>query len=155
FLEKLMRYHPMPVVMVSALTEAECETTLRALELGAVDFVTKPKLDLTRELPARTQEIVAKVKAAAGARVRPRSASLTARPSVASAPPPIAQSTQQVVAIGASTGGTEALRAILERLPADAPAVLVVQHMPEAFTRAFAERLNGSCAVRVAEAADG
>ncbi len=158
FLEKLMRGHPMPVVMVSSLTERGCETTLRALELGAVDFVTKPKLDVTRGTLELAGEIVAKVKAAARAHVRPLPASTAAaggatRPVVAGLAG--LALTHKVIAIGASTGGTEALREVLTRLPADTPGVVVVQHMPASFTRAFANRLDSLCSMVVKEASDG
>jgi two-component system chemotaxis response regulator CheB len=153
FLEKLMRGHPMPVVMVSSLTERGCETTLRALELGAVDFVTKPKLDVSRGTLELADEIVSKVKAAARARVRPR----TAAPASAHAVGSLAglSLTHKVIAIGASTGGTEALREVLTRLPADGPGIVIVQHMPALFTPAFAVRLDQICAMSVREARDG
>jgi two-component system chemotaxis response regulator CheB len=155
FLEKLMRAHPMPVVMVSSLTESGCATTLRALELGAVDFVTKPKVDLRERMPEVAQEVIEKVKGAAGARVR----CSPAPPTGPVAPRPVAtamlKTTDQIIAVGASTGGTEALREFLTALPADCPGVIVVQHMPEKFTRAFAERLDGLCTVRVKEAEEG
>ncbi len=151
FLEKLMRRRPMPVVMVSSLTEAGCATTLRALELGAVDFVMKPVVGLRESLPALAAEIVEKVKVAATAAVRKREPAPHARPIASAA----LRTTQRLIAIGASTGGTEAIREFLAVLPADAPAVLIVQHMPEKFTRAFANRLDGLCAVRVREAEDG
>jgi two-component system chemotaxis response regulator CheB len=149
-----MRAHPMPVVMVSSLTEAGCGTTLRALELGAVDFVTKPKLDLRERMAEVAREVIEKIKAAAAARVR--------RPEVRPAPAgpqrratgALIRSTDQVIAVGASTGGTEALKEFLTALPADCPGVVVVQHMPEKFTRAFADRLDGLCTVRVKEAED-
>jgi two-component system chemotaxis response regulator CheB len=152
FLERLMRRRPMPVVMVSSLTEAGCATTLRALELGAIDFVTKPQVGLREGFPSLAQELVDKVKVAAAARVRPPAPPPAIRPR---AVPSVLRSTHRLIAIGASTGGTEALRTFLEALPADAPAVLVVQHMPEQFTRAFAARLDGLCAVGVREAVDG
>ena len=157
FLEKLMRARPMPVVMVSSLTEAGCATTLRALELGAVDFVTKPTVDLREHLPEVAAEVIERVKVAARARVRRPAES----PTCAVAPAPLPRSgamlktTQQVIAVGASTGGTEALRELLAALPADSPGVVVVQHMPEKFTRAFADRLDGLCTVRISEAAEG
>jgi two-component system chemotaxis response regulator CheB len=158
FLEKLMRGHAMPVVMVSSLTETGCETTLRALELGAVDFVTKPKVDLRERIGDVAQEIIDKVKAAASARVRqatprphaPQAGAPRPRPALAGF-----RTTQQILAIGASTGGTEALREFLTALPPDAPGVVVVQHMPEHFTRAFADRMDTLCTVRVKEAEDG
>jgi two-component system chemotaxis response regulator CheB len=155
FLEKLMRVRPMPVVMVSSLTPAGASTTLRALELGAVDFVTKPKADVRGRLDDVAQEIVEKIKAAAGAKVRRL---LPAAPMLSytrRAGPPAPRATESVIAVGASTGGTEALRQFLAALPADAPGVVVVQHMPEPFTSAFAERLDRLCTVRVKEAGDG
>jgi two-component system chemotaxis response regulator CheB len=162
FLEKLMRGHPMPVVMVSSLTEAGCATTLRALELGAVDFVTKPRLDLRERLPEIAAEIIEKIKAAAGARVARRPApvamAMAPRPATAApagARPAMLKTTHQIVAVGASTGGTEALKQFLLDLPADCPPVVIVQHMPEKFTRAFAERLNSLCTLQVKEAEHG
>ncbi len=151
FLEKLMRRRPMPVVMVSSLTEAGCATTLRALELGAIDFVMKPAVGLRETFPDLAAELTEKVKVAAGAAVRKPAPTPVIRP-LASA---VLCTTQRLIAIGASTGGTEAIREFLGVLPADAPAVLIVQHMPEKFTRAFANRLDGLCAVRVREAEDG
>jgi two-component system chemotaxis response regulator CheB len=155
FLEKLMQARPMPVVMVSSLTESGCATTLRALELGAVDFVTKPKLDLRDQLNEVAREVIEKVKTAAAARVarpHPKAAEAVPRRSARDA---LIKSTDQVIAVGASTGGTEALKDFLMRLPADCPGIVVVQHMPEKFTRAFADRLDGLCTVRVKEAEDG
>jgi two-component system chemotaxis response regulator CheB len=157
FLERLMAARPMPVVMVSSLTDVGCATTLRALELGAVDFVTKPRVDLREHMSELADDVIAKVKAAAAARIgvrRPRPAAVAARPP-APRPTAMLRTTQQVIAVGASTGGTEALREFLVALPADAPGVVIVQHMPERFTRAFAERLDGLCTVRVKEAEDG
>jgi two-component system chemotaxis response regulator CheB len=157
FLERLMRARPMPVLMVSSLTEKGCENTLRALELGAVDFVTKPKIDIKNGTVGLADEIIAKLKIAARAKVRPRQklgadgqARLEALRSEA-----VMKSTEKVVAIGASTGGTEALREVLTALPADAPGLVIVQHMPEHFTRAFAQRLDKLCQIRVQEARDG
>ena len=155
FLEKLMRVHPMPVVMVSSVTAAGCTTTLRALELGAIDFVTKPHTDLRERMADLAQEIIDKIKVAASARVRRR---LPAPPMLPYARPmvPLApRVTGQVIAVGASTGGTEALLHFLTALPVDAPGVVVVQHMPEHFTTAFAARLDRLCTVRVKEAVDG
>jgi two-component system chemotaxis response regulator CheB len=158
FLEKLMRAHPMPVVMVSSLTEAGCATTLRALELGAVDFVTKPRLDLRERLPEVAAEVIDKVKAAAGARLR-QPVSAVPGAGTGPAPPPareaMLKTTQQIIAVGASTGGTEALKAFLLAMPADCPPILIVQHMPEKFTKAFADRLDALCPLRVSEAHDG
>jgi two-component system, chemotaxis family, protein-glutamate methylesterase/glutaminase len=157
FLERLMRARPMPVLMVSSLTEKGCENTLRALELGAVDFVTKPKIDIKNGTIGLADEIIAKIKIAARARVRPAQ-KLGARDEArlsALRTEALARSTQKVVAIGASTGGTEALREVLTALPADSPGIVIVQHMPEHFTRAFAQRLDTLSQIRVQEARDG
>jgi two-component system chemotaxis response regulator CheB len=151
FLEGLMHHHPMAVLMVSSLTERGCDTTLRALELGAIDFVTKPALDLARGLDELADELAAKLTATAAARVRGR----RTRPPPRAQARPLARATHKVIAIGASTGGTEALRSVLTMLPADAPGTVVVQHMPEHFTRSFADRLDTLCKVRVKEAEDG
>jgi two-component system chemotaxis response regulator CheB len=155
FLDMLMTHYPLPVVMVSSLTERGCETTLRALELGALDFVTKPKIDIQSGTVELAQELCAKVKAAAQARLQPRKAS--PGPAVKRTPvdQALLKSTHKVIAVGASTGGTEALRELLTALPSDSPGVVVVQHMPENFTRSFAQRLDGLCKVRVSEAKDG
>jgi len=155
FLDKLMHGHPMPVVMISTLTSKGADITLRALDLGAVDFVPKPKLDVSRSTIEQAEEILAKVKNAARAKIR--------RPiPISSAPAPIKptracnfSATHKVVAIGASTGGTEALKELLSPLPPDFPGIVIVQHMPEAFTRQFAERLDSVCSIRVQEAKDG
>lgn len=155
FLEKLLRAHPMPVVMVSSTTVKGADNTLRALEIGAIDFVTKPTIDVERGLQRLARELVAKVKAASRARVR-------ARPGGAPPPPPrstpyVASSSgaQKMIAIGASTGGTEALREVICALPSSSPGVVVVQHMPEGFTAQFAARLDKCSSVRVKEAEDG
>jgi two-component system, chemotaxis family, protein-glutamate methylesterase/glutaminase len=154
FLEKIMKLRPMPVLMISSLTQEGAEATLQALELGAVDYIAKPKVDLQQGLAEKQAEIVEKVKIAAKARVRSR-ASATAR----AAAPAMARvgfsTTERIVAIGASTGGVEALREVLCGLPADSPAVVVTQHMPAGFTTRFAERLNTLAQVTVQEAADG
>jgi two-component system chemotaxis response regulator CheB len=157
FLERLMRARPMPVLMVSSLTEKGCENTLRALELGAIDFVTKPKIDIKNGTVGLADEIIAKIKIAARAKVRPlekRGANGHVRLSALGSEA-LARSTQKVIAIGASTGGTEALREVLTALPPDSPGVVIVQHMPENFTRAFAQRLDKLCQIRVQEARDG
>ena len=161
FLEKLMAGHPMPVVMVSSLTEAGCQTTLRALELGAVDFITKPKIDLREGMEEVAQELIAKIKAAAVAQVRGKGYGAGGgAKSLASRLLPLASSamlktTDTIIAIGASTGGTEALRAVLEVLPPNTPPIIVTQHMPERFTKTFADRLNQLCRISVKEAEDG
>ena len=154
FLDKLMRGHPMPVVMISSLTEKGADTTLRALSLGAVDYVSKPRLDVSDGTVEQAEEIVEKVKAAA--RVRIRKAPLPASEAAPAVSRPYQFSaTHKVVAIGASTGGTEALKELLTALPADFPGIIVVQHMPETFTGAFAKRLDSMCRIHVAEARDG
>jgi two-component system chemotaxis response regulator CheB len=153
FLEKLMRGHPMPVIMISSLTERGAETTLRALSLGAIDYVSKPKLDVSSGTIEQTAEIIAKVKAAAKVKVRGVRTAVTRAVELAAGCH--FSATHKVVAIGSSTGGTEALKEVLSPLPADFPGLVMVQHMPEAFTRPFAERLNSLCRIRVAEAKDG
>ena len=155
FLEKLMRAHPMPVVMVSSLTEKGCATTLRALELGAIDFVTKPKVDVASGTLELTEDLIAKVKTAARAKVRQPAANGAKPRPVVPLDGALIDGTHEIVAIGASTGGTEALRVLLTALPAAAPGIVIVQHMPEKFTRSLAERLDGLCQIRVHEAADG
>ncbi|MCC6406597.1 MAG: chemotaxis response regulator protein-glutamate methylesterase [Planctomycetes bacterium] len=154
FLEKVMKGRPMPVVMCSSLTEAGCAETLRALELGAVDYIAKPKSDVRDLLPQLRAEVISKVKAAAGARMSRVGAPRTpAKPIAATAALRIG-ATERVICVGASTGGTEALKEFLTAFPAEAPSVVVVQHMPEKFTQAFAGRLNEVCQVRVKEAQD-
>lgn len=158
FLEKLMRGHPMPVVMISSLTEKSAEVTLRALSLGAVDFVSKPKLDVLQGTVEQSDEILSKVIAASRVRVRERRA--REHPGEHQAEPLSVSecriaATHKVVAVGASTGGTEALKDLLAPLPADFPGIVIVQHMPEAFTRQFAARLDSLCRLRVQEARDG
>jgi len=159
FLENLMRLRPMPVVMVSSLTERGAEVTLQAMALGAVDFVSKPRAGLAQGLSEYAEEIRAKVKAAAGARVRPPMAA--AQPLLRLDTPvraPMAtrfRTTDRLIAIGASAGGTEALRIVLERMPPDAPAVVLTQHIPGSFSRSFAERLDRHSPMLVREARDG
>ena len=166
FLENLMRLRPMPVVMVSTLTQAGADVTLRALELGAVDFISKPRLDLAGTIGHYANEITGKVKMAAVAQpVACSRSSLTAQPtierSVAADIPtrgqhaPMLRTTEKIIAIGASTGGTEALRTLLSMLPPDAPAIVVSQHIPAAFSGPFAQRLDKASAMAVAEAQDG
>ena len=140
FLEKLMRLRPMPVVMVSSLTGKGSEVTLRALELGAIDFVTKPQLGIREGMLAYSEMIAEKVRTAA-------KASLAAHKPLSSS--------EKLIAIGASTGGTEAIRHVLQPLPLSSPALLITQHMPPGFTRSFADRLNKLCQIGVKEAEDG
>jgi two-component system chemotaxis response regulator CheB len=153
FLEKLMRLRPTPVLMISSLTERGAEITLRALELGAVDFVLKPKLSITQGMQEAAEAIQSKIRAVAQARVSRRDAA----PANASSPLQWNKhlGTEKLIAIGSSTGGTEAVKDILTVLPPDSPAVLVTQHMPPGFTRSFAERLNNLSSLRVAEAVHG
>jgi two-component system chemotaxis response regulator CheB len=156
FLRNLMRLRPMPVVMCSSLTERGAAVTLSALELGAIDFVTKPKIDIARGMEAYGAEIIGKVKTAAKARVRSIAGAPPARvASVAPAQSLGFRATEQIIAIGASTGGTEAIREVLCRLPADAPSVVITQHIPKAFSGPFAERMNSCSALTVCEAQDG
>jgi two-component system chemotaxis response regulator CheB len=153
FLEKIMRLRPMPVVMISSLTQKGAEVALHALAMGAIDYVGKPTVGLVEGFTALRDEIVAKVKAAAGARVRPLS---TTRAGVALALTGATySSTEKLIAVGASTGGVEALQALLVAFPANAPAILITQHMPAAFTENFARRLDQLCAVSVSQAEDG
>lgn len=149
FLEKLMRLRPMPVVMVSSLTERGSEATLAALELGAVDFVAKPKVDIRDGLASAAADIQHKLRAAARAKPNAR---VAVAPTRLRAP---ALSSEKLIAVGASTGGTEALRRMLEPMPANAPAILITQHMPAGFTASFARRLDSLCAPAVAEARHG
>lgn len=158
FLENLMRLHPLPVVMVSSLTERGADTTLQALALGAVDFIAKPKLDVARGLEGYAEELCEKVRTAARSRVRAISTQSSTRRLSPQSPPasPIRfRTTDRLIAIGASAGGTEALRVVLEGMPADAPAVVITQHIPASFSTAFAERLDRHSAMSVREASDG
>ena len=159
FLERLMRLRPMPVVMVSTLTERGSDITFRALALGAVDFVSKPKLDIARGMEEYAIEITDKIRAAAQAHVRktPVAPALDVEKkySADAILPSLAgrySSTEKLIIIGASTGGTEAIKEVLTRLPADVPGILVTQHMPENFTKSFADRLDSLCKISVKEA---
>lgn len=158
FLERLMRLRPMPVVMVSAFTEAGSETTLRALELGAVDFIGKPRADGARRMEDYAEELVEKIRAANVARLR---LPVMTRPAQAAVATPLLVgaslntrlgSSGKIIFLGASTGGTEAIKEFLLAIPAECPPILIVQHMPESFTASFARRLDGICAPRVIEA---
>lgn len=157
FLRNLMRLRPMPVVMCSSLTERGADVTLAALELGAVDFIAKPRIDVAHQLETYAAELIEKVRTAARARVRPSAAAPALAGDLSSVPAPLLSSaaSDQVVAIGASTGGTEAVRQVLARLPADSPAVLIAQHIPRAFSAQFAARMDACSAVSVREAEDG
>jgi two-component system, chemotaxis family, protein-glutamate methylesterase/glutaminase len=163
FLRNLMRLRPMPVVMCSSLTQQGADVALDALALGAIDFVAKPKVDVVHGMKGSAQEIIAKVKVAARARVQP----LIDRP-----PPSVEQhdadavlpkrvasaqssTADRIVAIGASTGGTEAIKEVLVNLPADIPGIVIAQHIPKAFSGAFAARMNACSNLAVCEAQDG
>lgn len=156
FLRNLMRLRPMPVVMVSTLTEAGADVTLQALELGAIDFVTKPSVDVAHGLEAYAQELASKIHTAAKARLQSHAAA-TGRAASERPPPagPQLRTSGRILALGASTGGTEALRAVLETLPPDIPGTVITQHIPAGFSAAFAARMDRSTALRVKEAEDG
>lgn len=158
FLEKLMRLRPMPVVMVSSLTERGSEITLRALELGAVDFVTKPKLSIQSGMQEYADTIAEKVRGAAKARIRARTIAPAGASTSGGALPMVRNplmSSEKLIIIGASTGGTEAIKDFLMQMPSDCPGILITQHMPEGFTRSFAKRLDSLCKISVNEAAGG
>jgi two-component system chemotaxis response regulator CheB len=178
FLRNLMRLRPMPVVMVSSLTEHGAEVTLDALEVGAVDYLPKPKIDLAATLGSYAEELIAKVKMAAQARVHSYEGRVVPTPALSSgsttgagrmviAPrlsadavlaktePRTFRTTDRIIAIGASTGGTEAIKDVLVHLPADTPGIVITQHIPKAFSGPFARRMNGCCQMTVYEAEDG
>ena len=165
FLGRIMRLRPMPVLMISTLTERGAEVTMRALELGAVDFVAKPRVGVANGLNQLSTEIVEKIRIAASAHVHRmvKPAASAAEPTTTGAPkPPVSSatllgklSTEKLIAIGASTGGTEAIKEVLIQMPADAPAIVITQHMPPGFTTSFAARLNSLCQITVKEATHG
>jgi two-component system chemotaxis response regulator CheB len=155
FLERLMRLRPMPVVMVSSLTERGSDATLRALELGAIDYVSKPKIGIVNGIREYADEIAGKIRTAAAA--RPRARQLAAPIRGGRTLPALGNrgiSTEKLIIVGASTGGTEAIKELLIALPPDCPGILITQHMPEAFTKSFAARLNSLCRISVKEAVD-
>jgi len=164
FLSNLMRLHPMPVVMISSLTERGADVTLQALELGAIDFISKPKLDLASGLESYTEEILEKVRVAATAKVRPN-LEISRLPLVRkyTADSVIKsqrtrkhfKTTDKIIAIGASTGGTEAIKELLSNMPANSPGIVITQHIPETFSKPFAERMDRSSAMTVFEVTDG
>ncbi len=161
FLGRLMRLRPMPVLMISTLTERGAEVTMRALELGAVDFVAKPRVGVANGLSQLATEIVDKIRIAASAQVHrvvrtaPAPGTAVAKPAQSSAALLGRLSTEKLIAIGASTGGTEAIKEVLVHMPADAPAIVITQHMPPGFTTSFAARLNSLCQITVKEAVHG
>ena len=161
FLEELMHANPLPVIMVSALTQKSCDTTLRALELGAIDYVSKPTIDVSEGVMALADEIISKVRIAAKAKVRTRKSALMSASEVRPGPRTSAldtsrmTTTDRIIAIGASTGGTQALTEIITALPESVPGIVVVQHMPPLFTKSFAARLDEFSRVSVKEATHG
>jgi two-component system chemotaxis response regulator CheB len=154
FLKNLMRLRPMPVVMVSTLTEKGADVTLQALEFGAVDYVAKPKVDLQSQIESFKDEIITKVKTAASANVRRLDVTAGTKPSVVKTLRSFS-TTHKIIAVGSSTGGPEAIKELLMRMPADAPAMVIAQHIPEAFSAPFARRMDGCSQMSVCEAGDG
>ena len=162
FLGRLMRLRPMPVLMVSTLTQQGADITIRALELGAIDFVAKPRIGLAEGIKELADQIVEKIRIAAVAHVHRAPALVSARAAAPAAgtPAPVTKplgrlSTEKLICIGASTGGTEAVKEVLTRMPADSPAIVITQHMPPGFTTSFAARLNNLCRIQVQEAVNG
>ncbi len=161
FLGRLMRLRPMPVLMISTLTERGAEVTMKALELGAVDFVAKPRIGVADGLSELSTQIVEKVRIAAAAHIKRAAAvpPFAAAGAAGLVRPPVTAigrvSTEKLICIGASTGGTEAIKEILTRLPADSPGIVITQHMPPGFTTSFAARLNSLCQLTVQEAVHG
>lgn len=160
FLSNLMRLHPMPVIMISTLTQKGAELTMRALDLGAIDFVSKPKVDVNHSMDDYAQEIIFKVKTAATASVKSLPGQSRARNSA-----PVAKrtssneigftATDRVIAIGASTGGTEAIKEVLMNIQVTSPGIVITQHIPPVFSKSFAERMDQCCEISVCEATDG
>ncbi len=163
FLKKLMTYYPIPTIMVSSLTQEGCDATLKALEAGAIDYVAKPNGRLSSDVKDVLDELYTKVKAASRAKVKRNGKEHTTKQasSVSHAKKPIEHNytlfkgSNKIIAIGASTGGTEALKEVLIRMPPDSPAIVIVQHMPELFTSAFAKRLDDICSITVKEGKNG
>ena len=164
FLQNLMRLYPMPVVMVSSLTEKGADVTLRALETGAIDFITKPKIDLAEGLGEYKYDLIEKIKTAAGVSktaLLTRSSSLsvpkrhTADAVIEKKMPRHYRTTDRLIAVGASTGGTEAIKEVLLEVPPDAPGIVIAQHIPEGFSEPFARRMDKICVIKVKEAEDG
>jgi two-component system chemotaxis response regulator CheB len=150
FLEKLMKAHPTPVLMISTLTERGADATLRALELGAIDYIAKPKLGVAQGIEEYRQLIVDKIRIAAQAKVKALINLKSATTSTLDY-----SGTEKIIAVGASTGGTEAIKEFLMQLPSNSPAVVITQHMPPGFTTSYAKRLNTLCKINVVEAQDG
>jgi two-component system chemotaxis response regulator CheB len=158
FLRKIMAEHPTPVVICSSLTEAGAETTLQALSAGAVEIITKPRLGARRFIEDEAATLIQAVKSAARVRMDrllPNVCRPSSRIPAEMAPATLTDTTEKVIAIGTSTGGTQALECVLSALPRVVPGIVIVQHMPEKFTSAFAQRLDGLCAIEVREATNG
>lgn len=170
FLKNLMRLRPMPVIMISTLTEAGADVTLEALEIGAIDFIPKPKVDVVERIQDYANDIINKIKIASVSRVRTfnegheiptvsdklsADAVLTKGSSTAIKSKKFLNTTDKIIAIGSSTGGTEAIKEILIRMPATAPAIVISQHIPAAFSAPFAKRMDACSAMTVYEAKDG
>ena len=159
FLEKLMHLRPMPVVMFSTLTKKGSKATFRALELGAVDYVMKPKTDIAAGLLKCTDQLISKIRNASGACLKQQLPTVTPKhistDNASSVVEHRLASTEKLILVGASTGGTEALKVLLAHLPSDCPGILITQHMPEPYTKSFADRLNNCCRIKVAEAQGG
>ena len=154
FLKKLMRYYPIPVIIVSSLTPKGSQLALEALSIGALEVISKPSVSYS--VGDMSVQLADKIRAVAHARVDPKKVDAVAAPKKAQyASKALAQTTNKIIAIGASTGGTEALRIVLSSMPLNAPGILVVQHMPAQFTTSFANRLNDLCEMTVREAKDG
>ncbi len=157
FLERLMRLRPTPTIMISSLTESGADITFKALELGAVDFISKPKLGIEQGMLDYAHDITEKIRAAANSKPKSRNAS-SANPSTglhSSSLVTIGSSTEKLIIVGASTGGTEAIKDFLVELPPDCPGIVITQHMPEKFTKSFADRLDSLCRISVKEAEHG
>jgi len=162
-----MRLRPMPVVMISTLTEAGAGITLEALELGAVDFISKPKVDVSEKLQEYAADIISKVKVASVAKIRSLSPDIpkvlkddvnqkiSADSILAKRKTKVSSSKEKIIAIGSSTGGTEAIKEVLLRMPANSPAIIISQHIPAAFSKPFSKRMDSCCAMTVCEAQDG
>lgn len=154
FLEKIMRLRPMPVLMISTLTEKGSDVALKALELGAVDFVSKPKVNVRDDFKEYEEEVANKIRMASKVRPTLLATKSSAANKVVSRPS-LSFGSEKLIMVGASTGGTEAIKTFLSGMPANCPGIMIVQHMPAAFTKSFAQRLNSLCAIQVKEAEDG
>ncbi|MCW8931521.1 MAG: chemotaxis response regulator protein-glutamate methylesterase [Gammaproteobacteria bacterium] len=170
FLKNLMRLRPMPVIMISTLTEAGADVTLEALEIGAIDFISKPKVDVAEKIQDYANDIINKIKIASVARVKTYNtdndipevseklsadAILSKGSGISKGSKKFLKTTDKIIAIGSSTGGTEAIKEVLIRMPANAPAIVISQHIPAAFSAPFAKRMDACCAMTVYEAKDG